>query len=282
MNSDGDAPPDEVVAWYEAHGYDFLALSDHNVLTPPCVSRPTSLTLLPAEEITMALSVHVNGLGLTECITPPDLPPDEPKPKTWLIEQAIAAVEAQGGLAHVNHPNWQWALCDEDLAAARSMRFLELFNGHPDANNQGVEAKWDRLLTHGRRVYALATDDAHHYGTFEPFLCNPGRGWIYVRAADPRPESILDAMHAGQFYASTGVELANYAVRGRELTVSCRSGRGQGEGPLAIELFGPGGKLIEAETASEARFHIPETEPYARVRVTAAGGQRAWLQPAWV
>jgi hypothetical protein len=31
--SDGDAPPEQVVAWYRGHGYHFLVLSDHNVLS---------------------------------------------------------------------------------------------------------------------------------------------------------------------------------------------------------------------------------------------------------
>ena len=31
--SDGDAPPEIAVAWYKARGYDFLALSDHNILS---------------------------------------------------------------------------------------------------------------------------------------------------------------------------------------------------------------------------------------------------------
>ena len=31
--SDGDAEPEVVAAWYRDHGYDFLALSDHNHLT---------------------------------------------------------------------------------------------------------------------------------------------------------------------------------------------------------------------------------------------------------
>jgi hypothetical protein len=30
--SDGDSPPETIVAWYKAHGYDFLVLSDHNIL----------------------------------------------------------------------------------------------------------------------------------------------------------------------------------------------------------------------------------------------------------
>jgi len=278
-NSDGDAPPDAVVRWYEEHGYDFLALSDHNVLTPPLV-RPTSLTMLSAEEVTMPLNVHVNGLGLSSPIPAPQPPTSVPKAarKRWLLEQAIAAIESQGGLAHVNHPNWEWALSEELLASIPAIRFLEVFNGHPNANNEGarrgsgVEAKWDRLLVLGRRVYALATDDAHDYHSWAPCLRNPGRGWIYVRAEDARPSSILAAMHAGQFYASTGVMLAEYEVRGRELHVVL-------EGPPAvIELLGPGCKVLEREHATEARFLAPEAQPYVRIRVTS-GAKHAWLQP---
>jgi len=31
--SDGDSPPEVVVRWYKEHGYDFLVLSDHNILS---------------------------------------------------------------------------------------------------------------------------------------------------------------------------------------------------------------------------------------------------------
>src|SRR2546427_361419 len=30
--SDGDAPPEWAVDWYKSHGYQFLVLSDHNIL----------------------------------------------------------------------------------------------------------------------------------------------------------------------------------------------------------------------------------------------------------
>ncbi|HEY8691694.1 MAG TPA: CehA/McbA family metallohydrolase, partial [Chloroflexota bacterium] len=262
-NSDGNAPPDAVVRWYEDHGYGFLALSDHNVLTPLLV-RPTSLTMLSAEEVTMPLSVHVNGLGLITSIPAPCVPASIPKAahKGWLVRQAIAAIEAQGGLAHVNHPNWEWALSDELLASVEAIRFLEIFNGHPDANNDGgrggtaVEAKWDRLLGLGRQVYALATDDAHDYYSWAPRFRNPGRGWIYVRAEDERPSTILSAMQAGQFYASTGVTLADYQVRGRELHVVIDGP------PAAIELIGPGCRVLEREFATEARFLARQDLPY--------------------
>lgn len=280
-NSDGDAPPDAVVRWYEQHGYDFLALSDHNVLTPLLV-RPTSLTMLSAEEVTMPLSVHVNGLGLSTPIPAPQPPASlrEPAPRRWLLEEAIAAIQAQGGLAHVNHPNWDWALSDELLESVPALRYLEVFNGHPDANNEGgprgssVEAKWDRLLALGRRVFVIASDDAHDYHSWAPRLRNPGRGWIHVRADDARPSSILDAMQAGRFYASTGPLLVDYEVRPRELALSIA-------GDLAtIELLGPQCQVLEREHAAEASFRIPANQPFVRVRVMS-GDKHAWLQPVF-
>ena len=33
LESDGDSTPEEVTRWYKEHGYNFLVLSDHNVLT---------------------------------------------------------------------------------------------------------------------------------------------------------------------------------------------------------------------------------------------------------
>ena len=33
LNSDGDSAPDDVAKWYREHGYRFLVLTDHNVLT---------------------------------------------------------------------------------------------------------------------------------------------------------------------------------------------------------------------------------------------------------
>ena len=34
LESDGDSTPEEVTRWYQERGYQFLVLSDHNVLVP--------------------------------------------------------------------------------------------------------------------------------------------------------------------------------------------------------------------------------------------------------
>src|SRR5450755_1002775 len=66
--SDGGSSPEQTIAWYRSHGYQFLALTDHNSFSRP--ARYASLqepgfVLLPGEEITMTgkgRQVHVNAL----------------------------------------------------------------------------------------------------------------------------------------------------------------------------------------------------------------------------
>ena len=52
----------------------------------------------------------------------------------------------------------------------------------------------------------IATDDGHSYHGHSP-VSVPGRGWVMVRATHLTPESLIRAMKAGDFYASTGVTL---------------------------------------------------------------------------
>ena len=83
------------------------------------------------------------------------------------------------------------------------------------SGNPGLEQMWDDILTHGKLIYGIAVDDAHHFkGEFSRDRANPGRGWIVVRAAELSPLAILEAMESGDFYASTGVTLSDYEANG--------------------------------------------------------------------
>ena len=75
-NSDGDSKPEYVARWYKENGYDFLVLSDHNVLTDPeALSHiaDDEFLLIPGEEVTSSFesaAVHVNGLNIPHVIEP--------------------------------------------------------------------------------------------------------------------------------------------------------------------------------------------------------------------
>ena len=71
INSDGDSPPEDVVAWYRDAGYDALAITDHDLLTDPAELRHIAgpMLLVRGEELTSG-DVHVNGLGVPHVLPP--------------------------------------------------------------------------------------------------------------------------------------------------------------------------------------------------------------------
>ena len=80
-----------------------------------------------------------------------------------------------------------------------------------DETHAGVERMWDIINTlrigemGAAPVYGLATDDSHNY--FGTGGSSPGRGWVMVRSRFLTPESVIKAIEAGDFYASSGVTL---------------------------------------------------------------------------
>lgn len=67
--SDGDSPAENVAAWYREHGYDFLVLSDHNIMQRGALERgtkvqsPTFWYALETEGHTAALAAYRKHFG---------------------------------------------------------------------------------------------------------------------------------------------------------------------------------------------------------------------------
>jgi len=139
---------------------------------------------------------------------------------------------AAGGIPQVNHPNFGWSFGHRELLSVNGPYLLEVFNGHPSVNNFGnnaflpVEQTWDILLSEGKTVYATATDDAHTFKDFKPNYANPGRGWVYVHVYELSPNAVLYCLEKGDFYASTGVELADHSFGGKEFKVKVAAEEG--------------------------------------------------------
>ena len=131
---------------------------------------------------------------------------------------------------HINHPNFVWGVSVDDLIALKGERFFEVYNGHPLVHNYGddtrpsTETMWDQInIAYSNRnqplMFGLATDDTHDYHEFGSSFANAGRGWIMVQADSLNPASIINAMEAGNFYATTGVKLKSVRTSGRELKI---------------------------------------------------------------
>ena len=270
--SDGDDFPEMVADWYKSRGYDFLALSDHNIIADhdkwlkvhksktgavaldkyltrfgkewvvargegeqkeirlrtlaeikPKLEEPGRFLLIPSEEITDK-NVHVNATNIRELILPDKSLNTTTSPQIIkALQHALDAVHAQRVrtgvpmFAHLNHPNFKWAITAEELMQIDHELFFEVYNGHPTVNNPGdelhagTERVWDIVLAErlghlGKPVmYGLATDDSHNYHTESPKASLSGRGWVMVKAKELSADALIAAMEKGDFYASTGV-----------------------------------------------------------------------------
>jgi hypothetical protein len=279
INSDGDSPPADVVAWYRDAGYDALAITDHDVLTDPAdlhdIAGP--MLLIRGEELTSG-DVHVNGLGV-----PRVLPPTHEGDVRTRLQGNIDAVRGVGGVPSVNHPNFRWQVRVDDLAELRDVRLFEIHNAGPEVNNRGgrdgfpdMETVWDLLLAAGHRMIGIAVDDAHSFIRWGREYSNPGRAWMMIRADRATEPDVLTALEGGDCYASTGVTLGEVAMSGGELALDIIP---QWELHYRTSFIGRGGRVLDVQEGLSARCRIRTGDGYVRARVEDSDGLSAWTQP---
>jgi hypothetical protein len=289
LNSDGDSTPDDVVRWYREHDYQFLVLTDHNVLTSVDALQALhgaddKFLVIRGEEVTETLgdkSLHTNGLNIEGLV-----PPQGGTSVVDLLQRNVDAIRKERGVPHINHPNFRWSITPAELAQVRNYRLLEIFNGHPLVNNlggggvPGLEEVWDAVLSSGLLVYGIAVDDAHVFKQpGNPNVAGPGRGWIVVRAARLEAGALMTALERGEFYASTGVELEDVESSAERMTVRVKT---TSYSKYRIQFIGKGGRLLKESIEPSATYDIKGDEGYVRARVLESNGRLAWIQPIMV
>lgn len=208
------------------------------------VEERNRFIVIQAEEITDSYErkpIHINAANIAGLIDPQQGHSVEDTIRNNL--EAIEAHAAEHGrevLPHLNHPNFGYGITAEDIAPVLEERFFEVFNGHTSVNNDGDEHRasteriWDIVNTlritqfDAPPIYGIATDDSHSYHGHSP-VSIPGRGWVMVRARHLTPESLIRAMKAGDFYASTGVLLEDVAFDQTSRTLTIRIDPAPGE-----------------------------------------------------
>jgi predicted metal-dependent phosphoesterase TrpH len=277
-----------VYGWYRDRGYAFVAITDHNTLTEPArfrnLERKGRFAMITGEEVTMrgaGKQVHVNALCTKRTIGGRSFD-TQGQALAWAVKE----ITGQGGVALVNHPNWDWALTAADLPAAAGAKLLEIASGHPyvhtlgDAEHLSHEAIWDAALTAGQDFTGVAVDDAHIYGPrAAETAARPGRAWIEVFAREPTRDAICTALAAGRLYASTGPSLKRIVVKDAGYAVT------PSDPASTVEFVGAGGRVLQSGPPSAdgtARYALVGGEGYVRARITSADGKHAWTEPSRV
>jgi hypothetical protein len=286
VNSDGDSTPDEVVRWYRDHRYHFLVLTDHNYLTNvdglnAVHGAAEKFVVIPGEEVTSTAStkaVHVNGLNVDSLVKQ-----STAASVVTAAQENVDGIRRANGVPHINHPNFTWAMTPDDLRQIQRTKLFEIYNGHPQVNNDGgggapsLDEMWDRILSSGRLLFGVAVDDAHHFKRpGDPTASGPGRGWIFVRAARLEARAIVEAIERGDFYASTGVELASYEATSTGVTLKVNA---TAYSRYRVQFIGSGGKVLAEVADPAATYTFKGHEGYVRAKIWESNGYLAWTQP---
>jgi hypothetical protein len=253
--------PKALGAWYSAHGYAFLGISDMNTYTWTEEYGNHTLSGVPTVDATYAFA-DVLAVGIDH----------------WLpaqtLQGAIDWIAADGGLPVLAAP--LSPAKPQPLATVMGLHGLyglEVYDARLAlGSGAGADATelWDRLLSAGNRVFAFAGDDANSVN--DPAI---GGAWISVLAPTHDRTSLLSSLRRGAFVASSGAEFISLSVAGS--TITAEAGPGS-----SLRFIGRGGRLLKTVSAGAGSYRVSGSEGYVRVEAIRDNGARAWSQPYFI
>jgi hypothetical protein len=264
---DGSLSPLEIIRWYKVNGYDFVALTDHDIITETGIEEEKDfLVIKNSFEFGQWESfLHILGLGI-------DRRKDIPK-GILSHQEKIDFINKNNGISIICHPNWNWVECRySDLIKLRKYYGIEIYNTlmkHETGSPYAVD-KWDYLLSSGRKTWGFAVDDLHDS---EADLI--GKGWIMVESQRLVREDILTCIREGKFYASTGARLKKYSILNGIIDIESENGE-------EVVFIGENGKILKTDNSGSSVLDIRDfSSKYIRIEIRSREGI-AFTQPIFL
>ena len=234
--SDGDFQPEEVIRLYAEAGFDVLAFTDHHKANPVSTYDGQGMTLLSGIELhptgPRGALWHLLALGVPE-----DFPG-----RYATGQEAVDAVKAAGGVVYCAHP--AGVFTSGEILALKGLDGLEVSNTNGRfIGFESSESCWNELIAQDFICPAVAVDDTHT-------RCDLFGNWTVICAPDRRPESLLEALKQGSFYATQGPEFKR---------LSWENGTFEAEFTEVVEAFLYG--YPDMEIVGTPGFPTPETSP---------------------
>lgn len=279
--SDGKVEPQQRVDDYAAAGYDFLALTDHNRITPvTSVKAPQGLTLIQGVELHPDNAFggqrhHLLALNVSEDMDARSMP----------AQHVIDAVKSQGGSIWLAHPYWSAVNILRDAMPLKGLAGIEVYNTACRVSGRGESSvHWDDWMNlTGEMIPAIANDDAHKFAD-DP-MTDVCQSWTMVRVRERTPKAIVEALERGAAYSSTGPVIHEVKLSPSKrkesgnmfVTAHVRCSPCQRISVICNDYgveYHRQGELFE-----EAVFDIYKNALHARLEFIGADGSKAWTNP---
>ncbi len=314
--------PREWAATCRRIGLDFVALTDHNVVTQNYFldrDAGADVLLMAGEEMTNWFHGHatVSGISPGDWLDFRQSPYGLPLPTGGArIAEFIKVAESMGGYVSAAHPfgltlTWQFFPEAETRPAART-HGLEVWTGPWQPDEEFALKYWDSALQRGWRVAANGGSDLHGVDNDSGFAAGLPTTVVYACRLEKR--AVVSAVRNGRSYitkAPCGVEVYLVARRpgqrtytggtvwgdaGDQVTIRCQVRRGAGRRLILIAQGAPFSvtDLSEDDEVVEARVVVPPGGGYVRAEVrgkpdlqptnpqASSGDMEALTNPIWL
>ncbi len=282
--SDGALAPAELARAYQDAGYDFVAITDHFEerygwpVTDTRALRTGDFTTLIGAELSSGDWSDPRAYWVAAVGLPPDFAPPRAGDHVEAIERAARA----GAFLCLLHPGLN-GLRPEATAGLPGFDAIDAVEVYTHQSwiyrpDTAIAAPFlDALLESGRRLGAVAGDDAHFRDGPDAFAA-----WVEVLADSLDPAALLAALKAGAYFATQGPAIERLTLDGETLRVACSPcARVLLTGPSRLwrrwrwRLAEPGGPPL-----TEAAFATSDFRgSFCRVTVVDGDGRRAWSNP---
>jgi len=207
-HSDGKDSVEGLMNHFHTRGYDFFALTDHNLIYGwQDYESPHPISILPGIEMG-AHKGHCLGIGIKRQIDW-RFPNGTVKPINDLIDE----VHRQGGVFGIAHPfcidfpvsipcHWDY----EETDYGR-VDFIEIWTYPFICRRQEIRKAfqfWDQLLNEGIRISGSSSIDLHDISQSpqeEPFP------WMSIHCPSSNPNNLIESIRSGSFYSTNGPEI---------------------------------------------------------------------------
>ena len=280
--SDGMYSVKELLKIYKENGYDFLAITDHDIFCNEKIQ----------DEIVLIQGIEASCLYVGEDTTKGEYmhfccfePYRKVETKIQYyrdyleLQENINNLNREYSLIQLNHPLFSRFLSDEFIKL-NGYQLIEIYNHDDFLEETGIQNSEQlirELLNHNKKILLTAGDDFH--GPYKKVKNDRCFGGYIVVNSKKNEKDIIQAIRKGRFYATTGPKILDYRMENGKLKIETS--------PVKRIIFYSNMRKCknifseDGDEITKTEYQIRGEEFYIWAKIIDKYGNIAWTQPIY-